>query len=366
MSGGGKGAKPPKPPDPYKVAEAQTGLNRETAIAQTLLNQVNEYTPFGSSVYNQIGDVDGIPQFERTTTLSPEQQQLYEGQMGVYNQLAGFAGDQLGRVQTNLSQPFSYEGMPEAPEASEAARQQVIDALYGQHTSRLDPQFARDQQALETRLANQGITIGSEAYNAEMDRFTRGRNDAYSQARQTAIAGGGAEQSRLFGLGGAARDRAIKEAAYLRQQPLNEITALLSGGQVSLPQFTATPQTGMAPADFQGAAYQSYAGNLANWQAEQARQQAMWGTLGGLLGSGGQAAALAFSDDRLKEGARNTGTRVDGIPIKTFRWKDTGERGVGVMASDVEAKHPELVRTMAGGVKAVDYGRLFGLRPVHA
>jgi hypothetical protein len=49
-----------------------------------------------------------------------------------------------------------------------------------------------------------------------MDDFYRGRNDAYQGAQNAAIQAGGAEQSRLFGLGSTARRDAISEQNYLR------------------------------------------------------------------------------------------------------------------------------------------------------
>jgi hypothetical protein len=74
----------------------------------------------------------------------------------------------------------------------EAARHRVEQALF----SRLDPQIERDREAMFTRLANQGITQGSEAWRNSIDDFQRGVNDL----RMQAILAGGQEQSRLFGM----------------------------------------------------------------------------------------------------------------------------------------------------------------------
>lgn len=52
---GKKSPRPPTPPDPKETAAAQGAINRETAIAQSLLNQVDTITPFGSSRFEQIG-----------------------------------------------------------------------------------------------------------------------------------------------------------------------------------------------------------------------------------------------------------------------------------------------------------------------
>ena len=60
------------------------------------------------------------------------------------------------------------------------------------------------------------------AFSAAMDDFNRGRNDAYQTALNAAIQAGGAEQSRLFGLGTSARQNYIDEQNYLRQLPASE------------------------------------------------------------------------------------------------------------------------------------------------
>ncbi|MGR6743517.1 hypothetical protein, partial [Aeromonas veronii] len=68
-------------------------------------------------------------------------------------------------------------------------RQEVQDALL----ARQQPQMDRDKAALEQRLADQGITIGSKAYQSSMDDYGRSANDA----RLAAVLAGGQEQSRL-------------------------------------------------------------------------------------------------------------------------------------------------------------------------
>lgn len=118
--------------------------------------------------------------------------------------------------------PFDYSSAPAAPGADAEARQQVIDSVYGQFKSRLDPKFEGELIQKETQLANSGITRGSPAFSAAMDDFYRGRNDAYQGAQNAAIQAGGAEQSRLFGLGSTARRDAIAEQNYLRSLPGRE------------------------------------------------------------------------------------------------------------------------------------------------
>lgn len=82
-------------------------------------------------------------------------------------------------------------------------------------------------------------------------------------------------------------------------------------------------------------------------------------TIGTALGSGGLEAALAalpslFSDERLKEEIQPIGKTFDGQEIVRFKYKGEPETRIGLIAQDVEKKHPEAVG-LAGGFKTVDY-----------
>jgi|TARA_R110000764_G_scaffold34909_1_gene77915 hypothetical protein len=283
----GKNSQAPAAPNPAATAAAQAAINKDTAMAQSDLNQVDEYTPYGSSVYERIGEMtDGIQRSKRTTTLDPAQQAIYEQQTAISGDLNKLASDQVGRVSSALANPYSYDGMPDAPTADAAARQQTIDSLYGQYTSRLDPRFAEEQTALNTSLANQGIGVGSDAYNSAMESYNRSRNDAYTSAANQATVGGGAEQSRLFGLQAAERERAIQEYAQARNMPLNEVTALMSGTQIQNPSFSPTPQTGIAAADITGPTALAYQGQMQNAANRQSANNAVTSGLFGLAGVG--------------------------------------------------------------------------------
>jgi hypothetical protein len=79
--------------------------------------------------------------------------------------------------------------------------QQSTDALYRANTQYLDPQFTQGQAQLESKLANQGITRGSEAYNNAMLNFNNQKQQAYESARNQAIGQGTAAAQGLFGMG---------------------------------------------------------------------------------------------------------------------------------------------------------------------
>ena len=158
--------------------------------------------------------------------------------------------------------------------------------------SRINPDLERERAALESRLANQGITMGSEAWNTGMQDWSRMANDARMQAVLT----GGQEQSRIFGLGmgqsqmsNAARQQSLAEQLALRSQPINEAAALLSGQQVQMPQFNAVPQVQVQAPDYQGAVGQNYAGQVANWNAQNQRVGQQNAAFANLLGQAGGA-----------------------------------------------------------------------------
>lgn len=70
---------------------------------------------------------------------------------------------------------------------------------------------------------------------------------------------------------------------------------------------------------------------------------------------------ISVSDRRLKTGLSWVGLHR-GLPVWRWRYHGDSARYEGVMAQDVAARFPEAVRrAAAGGLMAVDYGRI-GLR----
>lgn len=101
----------PAAPDPTLTAQAQTASNVATADNNAALNRVNQYTPYGSSVYSVDGTTaDGTPQYSQTTSLSPTQQNLLNMTQQGETTLGQTALGQLGNLQNAYSQPFSFGG----------------------------------------------------------------------------------------------------------------------------------------------------------------------------------------------------------------------------------------------------------------
>lgn len=315
----------PKAPDPWETASAQGQWNAFTAQQQQAMNMVGQDTPWGSMAYDQTGTQtiigpDGkpvqVPSYTATTTLSPSQQAIFDqGQTAQLN-LAGLAADQSEFMREYLSTPFSYN-----PGQHEGWALGLYDSLNA------DSQNA-GMESLRTRLANQGIAEGSAAYQSAMRDFTSGNQtardrfllDSYGQGLNTAL--------------------------LERNQPINELSAFMSGSQVSMPQFQNTPQTGVAGVDYTGLVNNQYQQQMNNWQAG----------MGGLFGLGGALlGSPLMSDRRLKTDIKPVGKLDNGLTVYSYRYVWGGPQHIGLMADEVKSVHPDAVIKQEGGYDAVDY-----------
>ncbi len=267
-------AQQPTQPDYVGAAKAQGYGNIQAAIASAILDNPTQQTPYGTLKYTEdgrvvipgVGGLDeiNVPHFAQTTEFTPEGQSRYNQEQRIAGQLGNLAEGGVNRIQSSLNQPFSFK-------SADDVQNKVEQALL----SRMEPQFQRDEDALRSRLANQGIASGSEAYNRDFDAMTRGRTDARMQAV----------------LGGLqARPQAIQEEAFLREQPLNEMNSLISSSQIANPQF-------QGPGGFNIQSGPTFAGQQAAGQYQTDMynaKQAAQGQQTGLLGSAAVAAAMFF------------------------------------------------------------------------
>ncbi len=330
----------PTPPDPVATAAAQGNMNQNTATTQQLLNMTNQVTPDGTLSYDQTGTnsftgADGktysVPQFTATTTLSDAQKQLQNLTNQTKSNIGQIGVDQSAKIGSLLGTNLKLGN-----EATEARLMEL-------GSSRLNPMFAQREDALRTRLANQGIQPGSQAWNAEMSQFGQGRNDAYNQLLLTG------------------RGQANSEIMAERNSPINEISALMSGSQVSAPNFSSTPQTQVGGVDYMGAVNNNYNQQNQQYQAQLQQNNAAMGGMFGLAGTLGGAAIkygapLAFSDRRLKSDIERVGTTHHGLPL--YDYTIFGERQRGVMADEVEQIMPAAVVEHPSGYKMVRYDML--------
>lgn len=270
-------------------------------------------------------------------SLSPEQQDLYSRQTALSQGLLGLGQGALDRTSGAFSRPFDYPSV-----------RALADESYGAQTSRLDPQWREREAQERTRLANQGLVQGGEAYDAAMRNFAQARNDAYTQARLAAQA----TMPQTFQL-----------ATALRQQPLTELSAIRSGAPPQMPQFQPYSGVGVGAAPVFGAAQAQAGYNQGIYNQQLASENAM---TAGLFGLGGSIAGalpwekilgpISFSDRRLKFHVTRIGSHWLGVGI--YEYDIFGRRETGVMADEVLAVKPQAVLRHPSGYLMVDYGML--------
>jgi hypothetical protein len=242
------------------------------------MNNPTVYSPYGTQVVEFGGEDNAHPVV--TQTLSPEQQALYEQQTAVQQQMGKLAGQSGEALEGVIGVPIDFEGQPPLPTDAGAYRQDVQDAMMARHTVDL----ARERENTRANLIAGGHNPGGEAFGYAMDVLNRKDTDA----RQRAILASGGETTRQYALSEAMRRQGIAEYLTQRNQPINELSAMLSGSQVSNP-FTMPGFQGGANvqgADLLGAeiARGQYGTDVYN-----AKMAAAASANAGLMGLGGSA-----------------------------------------------------------------------------
>lgn len=357
--------KAPTPPDYAAAATAQGQANTNSAIATNSLNQVNQIGPYGSLTYNHDGQgttlPDGtvIPGTTATTTLSPEQQKLYDQNIGLSTSLNDIAAKGLNYVDQYSNQPVDLSQLPamgKAPNLSDfnSTRDSVTQALM----DRLQPQLDRQRSMLDSKLANQGIPLGSKAYATANSLQGQQENDARTQA----LLAGTDQANTMYGQGLAsaqfsdqARAQALQEQDYARNAPLNMLNNLRTGNQATVPQFGAAPGTGatIGAAPVYAATNDAYNGALQQYQ----QQNQQFSSLMGGLGSIGGAAITAFSDRRLKQNIQAIGRAANGLMLYSYSYLWSKVPEIGHMADEVERLFPDAVGWFKG-FAYVDYRKV--------
>lgn len=255
-------------PDYKGAAEATAAGNLQAAKYATVANRANQYNPYGSLTWER-GATDMDPWTQRTN-FTPQGQQLFDLQNQQDLSYAQAASKGFEATKGMFENPnIDQSTLPAAPINAGMTAQQAM-------MSRLQPTLERNEEALRTRLANQGIGLGSSAYGREMNLQGQQANDMYLQSASQGI-----------NMDAAARERALNEAYTAQSRPLDLINSLRSGSQVKNPQFNSySQQATTSGPDLMGAANAQYGANLDVANAANARQNAM---MAGMFSLGGAA-----------------------------------------------------------------------------
>ena len=424
---GGKASAPPAP-DYLGAATAQAQASEKATNTQNFANRPVINTPFGTQSWDTNAVVDPasgqkVTQWTQNTTLAPGLQDALDYQLDTQLGRSQLASGFMDRVANEYAQPFDYASLPkmaqvnapaslmtnvtdytpglktafsfgDLPQIDSSFRNTVADQLM----ERMRPVHDYQQSQLETKLANQGFTQGSEAYNRALNEL----NQRQAMERFNALDQSGNEAQRLFDMQmnsqktgydqnqGAAqfqntalkqaadadiarmnamnaatsnqqtinqnyanyqnqlRQQAIAEQAQRRGMSLNEMNALLTGQQVTMPQMPSFQTAGRAETpNIVGATQMGYDAQMGAANAQNA-------LFGNLLNAGTQlGAAFMFSDRRLKSDIKRVGTHAIGVGIYDYTMMGMPQRGV--IAQEVQQVRPDLVKRHANGYLMVNY-----------
>ena len=433
---GGKSSAPAAP-DYIGAANTQAAASKELTNIQNYANRPVINTPFGSQSWGTQAVTDpatgqAVTQWTQNNTLAPGLQDALNDQIAIQGGRSDLANSFMGRVASEYSKPFDYQNLPQMTSANEPGTlntgvkdysnalttgfnfgaplpqfdSSYRDTVANQLMQKMQPVHDYQQKQLETKLANQGFTQGSEAFNRALNEL----GSRQSAERFNALDSAGNEAQRLYnmqmgtaqqgynqnlqaaqfqnqalGQGSALdlanmnaqnnamsqqfnlnqqyanqqnqlRQQAIAEQAQRRGMSLNEMNALLSGQQVSMPQmpsFTAASKSDTP--NILGATQSGYDAQLGAYNAQQAGANSILGA-GAQLGAAYMMSPFSFSDRRLKSNIKRVGTHAIGVGIYDYTMMGMPQRGV--IAQEVQAVRPDLVKRHASGYLMVNYGGL--------
>jgi hypothetical protein len=268
------------------------------------------------------------------------QQQSYNQQAGrasfanqAQNQQFGQNSQQAQFGNTAQQQGFNQQAQ-RAGFSNQAQNQQ-----FGQNAQQAQFGNAAQGQDFQQLMARAGF--GNQA-NQQMHENQAGAKQANNQS---ALQEFGSEMS-LLNAQNSSRNQAMQEQFALRNQPINEITALMSGAQVQNPNFVNPNSAKLANTDVAGITMGAHKAAQQNYQSKMSNWNNMMGGIGSLF---------SLSDRRTKTDIKKVGKTDDGQNVYKYRYKAGGPMQMGLMAQEVEKKKPKAVAEV-NGLKMVNYG----------
>ena len=286
-----------------QAAEGLTAASAGPVNAQQIgADQINAFeNPYLSSV---LGSTSAL--------LNQNNQQQQNGALGTAISSGAFGGDRTGLAAANLEQ----------------------------------------QQNLSN--ANVYSGIASNAFNTALGaaQNQQGVNLGAAQANRTALSNAGAQ---LAGIGSTAYGEGANTASELGSLGAGAQTAGLQGAQAQVGAGTVEQQTQQAQDTAlynQFLQQQSYPFQVGSWLAGISEGT---GALSGSTTTTQQPGGF-FSDRRLKYDLKKIGKTYDGQAIYSYKMHGDPRTHIGLIAQNVEKKHPHAVG-LAAGFKTVDYGK---------
>lgn len=208
----------------------QTGL---AGVGSGLVDQVREQysTPLDFSGAPQVQNgttTKGVARPDLQTSIRPygsiQDDLNYNG--NIQDRVASAGGIQR-QVDTSGINPLTYSankgniqnnidmsGVPSLVGGQDLLgfQAQARDAAWNNAKAALDPQWNSYETGLETKLANQGVMQGSDAWNKAVSEMSRNRQYDYSQAQNNAVSQGLTAAQQLYGQGLSSNQNAYNQA----------------------------------------------------------------------------------------------------------------------------------------------------------
>ncbi len=353
--------KAPAAPDPANTVKEQAKAN-----------QITQLTPYGNLIYGNYADGQFTP------FSGADERQAMKIEETPYQQAFRTGGEQLslGLVNQMLAQGQTLPSVRSAADiesglmplstdfSGDASR--VEEATYQAALNRMQPQMEKQRRQIEQRLADQGLPMGSEAYQEELNRLEQSQADQLNQLSLESVMAGRAEQDRLARLAMTQQGQQFNVQSGLTSLE-NQARAGQFGEIGTLFGLTQPFQQYNTPTvDVAGITNQAYQNQMARYNSQMQSRASNMSALGGLAGAGMSAASgpaslfgysLWGSDKQLKENIKLLG-KENGHNIYEFNYKGTSDKYVGVMAQEVQETNPEAVVKSADGYLMVDYGKI--------
>lgn len=239
------------------AAEQTAAANLAAARAATAANRVNQVTPWGNLNYQITGeDKYGNPTWTATQSIAPDLQGAVDKSKAA---VSGY----------NFSQ-FNPTGLPSIGiNPGETMTNSIM--------RRLLPQIDMQNKQFEQQMANQGIPVGSEAYNNAKRQIIQQQNDLLTSA---------VVQGTQTGMAANQQQYAQQQGTYTTNLNAPFTYASNVKGFASPNYVNPSQQATTAGADYLGAMGLTNQAQQANANAENARQNATMSGLFSLAGAG--------------------------------------------------------------------------------
>ena len=238
----------------FNAALQNAGLGN-TALQQDYQNQLASQTAQNAAIAQNYNQQMGMAQFGNEA-------QLNQFQAGLQN--AALANSAL---QQNFGNQLSGQS------AQNAAIAQNYNQQLGQ------AQFGNEAQLAQFNAALANAGLGNSAINQNFSNQLAGQT-----AQNAAIAQNYNQQLGQAQFGNTAQQQSLDQQLALRNQPLNQITGLMSGSQIQMPQFQGYQGANIAAAPIYQGVQDTFQGQMDQYGIRQAAKNA---TTQGLMSMGG-------------------------------------------------------------------------------